>query len=387
MESIICRICKEPSLFYDEVDFLEPIRSTEKPFKLNTIKAPIYLCTSCNFLMIQPLLPNDFYDGFYFNQIHERLNETRCEQLNKLALMSKDSISCLEIGCGEGLSFPISVGLFKNFTAIEPAKSQFEIALKRANKLNEDGHNINVINSNLESLNIKYPQFTNFYSIMVFEHLIDPIAALKHIKSLLKPGAIGLINVPNGQALLNYGYLPMFPCEHINYFTPLALTKLLQMQGFEIIEISTNLINKTNLYDLSAYVRLPENKIRLFSDALVDAGIRLRELLGNKRNITIWGGGNNAHHYAVLLDKKLNIKNIIDSSDTRTDQYINNLGLKIKKVERSIINESDAILIFASSFNNEIIFELSNNYDFKGLIVGFHNGNVVSFGSKGEPIP
>ena len=382
-----CRICNGTALFYDNVDFLQPVKYTNKPFKLKKYKAPIYLCSSCKFLMIMPLLPDNHYEAdFIFSETHSGLEQIRLNQLNKLLALSDDNNSCLEIGCGDGVTFPVSAALFQNLTAIEPSLNQYNIALQRAKDLKFKGYNINVINSNLKNLNLNYYNFSSFYSIMVFEHLIDPIDSLINIKKFLKPGATGFINVPNGQALYNNGYLPMFPCEHINYFTPLSLAKILQDQGFEIIDISTSQNNKINLYDLSAYFRLPTQSTRKFSESKIDAKNKLSFLLKNKKNVTVWGAGNNAHHYGDLLNNTYNVKNIIDSSPPKVDSYINNLNIRVRGIDYSIIKNSDAILIFASSFNKEIVFALRNDYDYKGLIVGFQDGNVVSFNLQGVPI-
>lgn len=67
----------------------------------------------------------------------------------------------------------------------------------------------------------------------ILEHIINPIAALKHWEKLLKPGGRLIIAVPNHQ-LRNT--IPLNP-EHVAAYAPDNLTSLLSLAGWKKLEI------------------------------------------------------------------------------------------------------------------------------------------------------
>ena len=103
---------------------------------------------------------------------------------------------------------------------------------------------------------------------------------------------------------------------------------------------------------------------------------KLKSLLQPYRKITIWGAGNNAHGYSRLLDKNLRIYHVVDSSKNRTGQFINGIDVPIEMVTKEKILSSDAVIIFASAFNAEIIHSLRNEYNFKNSIYYFNGGDI-----------
>lgn len=67
----------------------------------------------------------------------------------------------------------------------------------------------------------------------------------------------------------------------------------------------------------------------------------------------------------------------MDSSEDKIGLYINGIDLQIEKVQQSIIDESDAIIIFASSYNKEIMDNLRNTYGYAKVIVYFEGEEVL----------
>ena len=72
----------------------------------------------------------------------------------------------------------------------------------------------------------------------VFEHLPEPLAALKSCYAALRPGGWLRIAVPNGAtfAAANWqpDYMPSIPLEHINMFTPTSLSAFAERGGFVV---------------------------------------------------------------------------------------------------------------------------------------------------------
>lgn len=105
-------------------------------------------------------------------------------------------------------------------------------------------HVKNVKSSTLSSANFESSSFDVIHSAQVFEHLVDPSEVLDQLVDLLKPGGIIYIDVPN------YKTLPIIfdrddfvlnsPPQHINYFTPDALSKFVRSAGLTVLNIAAN---------------------------------------------------------------------------------------------------------------------------------------------------
>ncbi len=96
----------------------------------------------------------------------------------------------------------------------------------------------------IEELGFPEEHFDVIYAAQVFEHLLNPLEDVEKLKRLLKPGGMLYIDVPN------YNTLPIRwnkddfmlnePPQHINYFTPKTLRKLLVDSGMRSITLSSS---------------------------------------------------------------------------------------------------------------------------------------------------
>jgi 2-polyprenyl-3-methyl-5-hydroxy-6-metoxy-1,4-benzoquinol methylase len=79
----------------------------------------------------------------------------------------------------------------------------------------------------------------------VIEHLAEPRAFLAKAHSLLKPGGVCFVLVPNMNSLamrvLGTRYRYVYP-QHLNYFTPATLRNLVQ-PGFTVVELTSTHFN------------------------------------------------------------------------------------------------------------------------------------------------
>jgi len=85
--------------------------------------------------------------------------------------------------------------------------------------------------------------FDVVHSSQVFEHLPEPRAELEEIRRVLRPGGILYINVPNYRCLSIVLGRDDFelntPPEHVSYFTPRTLARLVSTTGFRVIRTSS----------------------------------------------------------------------------------------------------------------------------------------------------
>jgi SAM-dependent methyltransferase len=95
----------------------------------------------------------------------------------------------------------------------------------------------------LDSMNFAPGSFDLVNASQVFEHLPTPRILLSELVRLLRSGGLLAIDVPNYHTLpilLNRDdFLSNAPPEHLNYFTPRTLRRLLHGDGLRVLKVAT----------------------------------------------------------------------------------------------------------------------------------------------------
>ncbi|GDY08279.1 hypothetical protein LBMAG52_17650 [Planctomycetia bacterium] len=159
----------------------------------------------------------------------------------------------LELGCSHGAFLIQLRELGWECLGIEPAA---EVASRAA----ERGFDVRV--GPLEEVVAVDPQtftplsFDAVFAWMVIEHLHDPVATLRLVRELLKPGGTLSFSVPNfgcweRRAFGRFWYAMQLP-THLQHFTSGSLRRLLEINGFELLD----LIHQRNVNNLVGSVGL-----------------------------------------------------------------------------------------------------------------------------------
>jgi SAM-dependent methyltransferase len=125
----------------------------------------------------------------------------------------------------------------------------------------------------------------------VLEHVLDPLATLRKVHTLLRPGAALAIAVPNqrclltllvgayarmggpaSQGLLGRLYVP----PHLHYFTPKTLRRMVELAGFRIVAVRQGSVY-LGRYRMSLAMRVPLEVV-LAAGAAVGMNARLNML-------------------------------------------------------------------------------------------------------------
>ena len=116
----------------------------------------------------------------------------------------------------------------------------------------------------------------------VLEHIEDPRAEIRAIKSVLKPGGVIFIEVPHGSGNRN---LPAndFPA-HLHFFSVPSLVRLLGGEGLETVAIATDAIDNDQYNDAMELIARPIAAPRWRGDVLSD-----HPLLQGGGKIVVWG--------------------------------------------------------------------------------------------------
>jgi len=208
-------------------------------------------CETCGFKHVVPiptpeelnnLYKKEFYSTEkpnYFKDVEEDLEWWEHTYHNFYHLLEKhcptNSRRLLEIGSGPGYFLKSGKELGWDVLGFEPSKQAAEYSKTLG---------VNVVNDFFNETNAdRYGTFDVVYMKTVIEHLPDPVALLKSIKSVLKPNGIICIISPNEYnplqlILREMGHEPWWvaPPQHINYFDFKSIKKLLEKIGFDILE-------------------------------------------------------------------------------------------------------------------------------------------------------
>jgi SAM-dependent methyltransferase len=145
----------------------------------------------------------------------------------------------LDIGCGTGSFLKLAQTLGWEVTGTEFTKATVD-------KLNSEG--VNCLHGNLENPALQGKLFDLIHLNHVFEHVEDPVTLLRQAGSLLAPGGMILIEVPNEfdglvQQLKRFagvsgaGKTSFF--EHEWFFSPQTLTATIEFAGLKPAKVFT----------------------------------------------------------------------------------------------------------------------------------------------------
>ena len=177
--------------------------------------------------------PEDFY------RLHDG------EQVEKLRMLGTGSLRdmvLMDVGCGAGSFLDLAKGFCKTTIGIEPTPSFQEALAKKKHEVFPYCH---------EVPDVWEGQVDVAVSFSVIEHLEDPLAFLKDIRRLLRPGGRLLLSTPNRKDWL-LEFLPddyarfFYRTVHTWYFDAEALSKLVLLAGF-----ADPAVSHLHRYDLS----------------------------------------------------------------------------------------------------------------------------------------
>lgn len=155
----------------------------------------------------------------------------------------------LDIGCGLGWYVAEANVRGHKAIGIDPNKGMISYGKKRVEP--------NLFAASYETFTSKQ-KFDYVTLCHVIEHIPDLPALLSKIKTLLKHNGLVLIATPNIDSLMfkifKCRWYPMLPTEHVWQFTPKALKRILEDEGFKI--------KKTTITNMDYS---PKNKLKKFA--------------------------------------------------------------------------------------------------------------------------
>jgi len=211
-----CRVCKaEAGLWADRGDIA------------------LFHCRRCWFVSGQPreqLTAEERYRGYY-HAAPPPAPEARYQQWLAKAESVVGRGRLLEIGAGSGGFVRVALSRGWKVDATEVSESGLQALGKTG---------ATVFAGDLTSGHYRNAQFDLVVSLEVIEHLLAPLDHVREMSRVTRPGGLLVLTTPNFNGLsrryLGIRWRVIDP-EHLGYFTPLTLLRLLRYVGYRSVRV------------------------------------------------------------------------------------------------------------------------------------------------------
>lgn len=219
-------------------------------------------------------------------------------------------------------------------------------------------------------------RFDSVISFNFLEHFREPRVGLENMYSIMKPGAVGYIEVPNFDAISSRSNFLEFIADHLQYFRSRSLQALILNTGFSILQIDS----LWDDYIIGCYFKKPqsinwdsfrESRSRLAED-LAELGELAR---ASEQKIFLWGAG----HQSLFMLTHFNVAHlfaaVVDASPQKAGKFARNIPLPIVEPANLPTKENIIVLVCAGGFNEEIVSNLNDRQNIP-QIFEVHHGRV-----------
>ena len=287
-------------------------------------------------------------------------------------LVPRRDARILDIGCATGRLLANLCGL--GFTSVQGADPSPACAVA-ARRL----YDIPVHTRTLAELGAAAERYDVVILVGVLEHLCDLGEAFAHLRTIMSPGGIIYLEVPDATAFADWTNAPYqdFSTEHINFFAPGSLDNLMRVHGFTRVYLEQNHREqswKTTMSNVSAayrkeahapagvpafeeataaglerYItlcRTTDEKLHAQIDALADGG----------RSIIVWGVG--THTTRLLATSRLADANIAAFIESNARYHGKTLHGRPILAPAALVGRPEPVLISSRVFQHEIAAQI-----------------------------
>lgn len=260
----------------------------------------------------------------------------------------------LEVGCGKGeyLELLAEVGM-------EPWGTEFgkTSALEAANR----GYRVEKIFPDDIDLKLAGAPFAAFFSFNFMEHWPEPRKVLRCIAENLDDSAVGLIEVPNFDMLIEKQMATEFVADHLTYFTSETFKRALELCGFEVLEVKEVWYR----YILSAVVRKrPLLGVARFKKSLEAQRDRVNRFISQSgaAGVAVWGAGHQALATMALMGLRDRVRYVVDSAPFKQGRYTPATHIPVVSPDELDNQPVDSILIMAAGFSDEVASNIKTRW-------------------------
>ncbi len=242
IEDVACNLCGERNtrILYPSTLGTDHAHPETSHFRCTTatygVHPTIVRCNNCGLIYANPRLDSNIIDESYSQvddplYIEEREGRVLTFRRNLLPLeklvTSAPPRRLLDVGCHIGVMLEIAMERGWDATGVEPSAWAAARARERG---------LNVVNATLANAHIPDNSFDAVTMWDVVEHLTNPIADLRQVHRVLKPGGVVGIHTIDIESLLARVMGSRWPWlmeMHLYYFSPRTLGRMLEQLGFK----------------------------------------------------------------------------------------------------------------------------------------------------------
>lgn len=210
----------------------------------------------------------------------------------------------------------------------------------------------------------------------VLEHLPNPLDTVEQLASIAKPGLKLYIEVPNSEDIIkNYRFYDFF-YEHVTYFNPDLLVKIMKNFGFTTHSV-TQLVNgqhfgilcekletnNKNLLPIQATGNLQTvDNFDHYTQAFLQ---KIKKVIDSYDQVAIYGAGNHGLGVTSLLELNSGkVKCFLDLNKMKSGKFSPKTHIPIMPPKKEDLEKLEAIVIIAPLHQDEIISDLRNKLGF-----------------------
>lgn len=286
-----------------------------------------------------------------FSAKMQELQKSQLEKLVSLHERENGPASFIEIGCGDGSFMKYALRSIPRVIGVEPSR-------RFANEAMEAGFEV-LIGYVGSKILLTDEKFDCFVSRQVFEHLPDPLDVLIGIRNMLHPGAVGLIEVPNGQRALRLKrFFEFFP-DHVNYYSVNSLVALASSAKLNVVgcheAFGGDYLELWVRYEPDAkdwFCNMAKHR-DLVCSALAS---HIATLTAQQKRVAIWGCG--AKALSILSSStsasSWAIACVIDSDPHKQGKFVPNTAIPVVSLSEAVQLQPDVVIVLALSYRDEI---------------------------------
>ena len=358
-----CVICKKKIIGKENFVNFKNLPLTEILAKSSNIKKRVNFdqtlkyCKNCNHLFLKKIYnPEKIYNNSYANSSHSFSNiyaqKFFFNFIEKYIDNKKKKI--IEIGSND----LYLMGLFKN-------KLDKSIAIDPCVSINKDLKNIKYIKKFISDVSHEEINFTADMVLCshTLEHIENPVDFINDLDKFGKDKTQFFFQFPSCESIINRKCFDQIHHQHLNYFSINSFQKVLNRNGYSVIDYS---INEHHYGALMIYFKKNKKKIKRKKINLPNINKKFslrqsyyhfKEYLDNIENIVQNYKKQNVKVYAIgaglmlpVINYHLNnlfskIDGILDDDKSKVNKYFPNIKNKIISLKYTKI--SDAVVIIA----------------------------------------
>ena len=207
--------------------------------KVSTINTRLIECNYCKLIQLETKPVSYYKEVQRSTSVSVKMQEFRESQFQELKnkyFSNLKDVRVLEVGSASGDYAMMLKKVFHNVTTTEKDNNGRDY---------QKGKGINCINTHPDESDFidKLGADSSFDLICCFsylEHLPDPQNALKKFNKLIKDNGILMIEVPNSEFIFRNGLLNEIIPDHLCYYTPNTICKLLDNSRLFIISFNSS---------------------------------------------------------------------------------------------------------------------------------------------------